>query len=279
MEKEELLISENQIAFDLESLVEELEDEESASLPEGFVVAKNHDYVEKEVLFVVVKERNFGVDLCGKTMLDWVMIAGGNCEKAIVEKSDNLFSSLRALNTDKPYIAVFYSNTPLLEKRAFHKLMDYFCKSNMSALALKKGYIFKTEFVRTHDALSSGKVYDLEDKSFYEVSSSAALAQASKYLYDKIKAFHLKNGVTMYGADTIFIDADVEIESSVVIYPHNVLKGQSYIGNNVTLEFGNYICDSIISDNSSLISSHVEKSKISEGSHIGPYEKFVNREG
>ena len=90
--------------------------------------------------------------------------------------------------------------------------MDYFCKNGMNALALSKGYVFKSEFVKNNDTFVSGKVMDFSQKAFYEVNNAKALARVSKYLYDKIRKFHLDNGVIMYGEESIFIDADVEIE-------------------------------------------------------------------
>ena len=86
MEKSDidLLVCENQIEFDFSSLECEAE-EESTLLPEGFLTARNHDWIEEEVLFIVVKEGNelgkesYNLDICGKKMIDWVLIAGNGC--------------------------------------------------------------------------------------------------------------------------------------------------------------------------------------------------------
>lgn len=287
MEREEdiLTMCENQLEFDFSSLENVNEEEESSLLPEGFLNARNHDWIDEEVLFIVVKEGNglgkesYNLDLCGKKMIDWVLIAGNGCEEKVINVPVDIFTSLKTIETKKPYMAVFYSSTPLLDKQTFYKVMDYFCKNGMNALALPKGYVFKTEFVKNNDTFVSGKVMDFSQKAFYVVDNARALSRVSKYLYDKIKKFHFDNGVIMYGEESIYIDADVEIESGAIIYSNNILKGQTYIGKNAILDANNIISDSIVTQNSYVISSYIEKSKVKEGSSIGPFEKLVNQEG
>ena len=78
------------------------------------------------------------------------------------------------------------------------------------------------------------------------------------------------------GEENIFIEADVQIESGVIIYPFNTLKGETYIGKNVTLESGNYIEDSVVLDGAFVVQSYLEKSKVPENKSVGPFEKFIN---
>ncbi len=288
MEKQELetLVCENQIEIDFDALENiDIEEEESSILPEGFVSAKNHDWIENEVLFVVVKSgseglgpQSYNLDLCGKKMLDWVLIAGSGCEQRIInEPQESILEAVKKLETDKAYIAVFFSDTPLLEKATFYKVMDYFSKNKMNALALSRGYVFKTEFVRASENFVSGKLMPFDEKAFLRVDNASTLSVVSKYLFDKIRNFHMKNGVVMYGGQTIFIDADVEIEVGTIIYPNNILKGQTYVGKNVMLEANNIINDSIIADDCLLVSCYVEKSKVQKGSSL-VFEKLVNSE-
>lgn len=280
MENEELTICENQIGFD-ELLEMGQEEEKSTILPEGLIVPKSYDWVDEEVLFVVAKVENalgkaYSFDLCGKDVIDWVRIVGNGCAQAEIEGSD-ILSSLKKMQTDKKYIAVFYADTPLLEKSLFHEIMDYFCQKGMNALALPRGYVFKTEYLKVAESLPA-TINDFDEMAFMAVDSAKNLAKISKHLYDKIRAYHVKNGVVMYGASTIFIDADVEIERGAIIYQNNIIRGQSYIGKDVVLEPNNIIIDSIIADNSCVCSSYIEKSKISVGKNIGPFEKVIGSE-
>lgn len=283
MEKEELMVCENQIGFDFDLLEETEEEEKSTILPEGFVISKNHDYVDEEVLFVVAKAENslgkaYERELCGKSVIEWVRIAGGGCEQMEIADNGNLIEVIKSIKTDKKYIAIFYADTPLVSKGLFHKIMDYFCKNGMNALALPRGYVFKKDYIVTMDRLVSTCPMDFDELAFTVVDNTKNIAKISKLLYDKIRAYHIRNGVIMYGNATIFIDADVEIEPGAVIYQNNILRGQSYIGKNAVLEPNNIISDSIIADNSVVISSYIEKSKVTTGKSVGPFEKLIGSE-
>ena len=82
----------------------------------------------------------------------------------------------------------------------------------------------------------------------------------------------------MFGVNTIFIDADVEIDSKVIIYPNNIIKGESIISSGTLLESGNYIENSIISNDCHLIGAHIENSKIASGKNIKAGSLIVNEE-
>lgn len=281
MDKEELIVCENQMEFNFDLLEQPQEEEKSTILPEGFVIPQNHDWIEEEVLFVIAKAENalgkaYEKELCGKSVIDWVRLAGGSCEQLeIVVNDDNLIETIKGIKTDKKYIALFYADTPLVEKTLFHRIMSYFCKNGMNALALPRGYVFKVDYVKTMDKLVSSCPMEFDERAFTVVDSARNLAQISKLLYDKIRSYHIRNGVIMYGGATIFIDADVEIEPGVTIYQNNIIRGQSYIGKNVVLEPNNVISDSIIAENACVLSSYIEKSKITAGKNIGPFEKLI----
>lgn len=289
MEKDtiDLEVCENQIEIDFAALeAQQTAEEESSILPEGFVVSKNNDWIDEEVLFIVIKKENedvchnlYNVDLCGKKMIDWVLLAGIGCEERVIaDPGENLIPVLQGLETDKRYIAVFYSDTPLLEKPLFHQIMNYFSKHTMNAMALPRGYVFETAYLRQIERFSAACPNDFDEMSFTVIDSAKVLSSVAKILYDKIRSFHLRNGVVMYGAGTIFIDADVEIERGVLIYPNNLLRGESYIGKNVILEANNIIQDSIIADGATVMASYIEKSKVGTGKSVGPFEKLVNTE-
>lgn len=287
----DLEISKNQIAIDFDALentelIEESAIEESSILPKQLVSAGSTEWIGEEVLFVVVKadNKNFAfdsanIDLCGKKMLDWVLIAGSGCESLVLaNEGEDLLKTLKSIKTDKKFIALFYSDTPLLDRGNFHAVMDFFTKSGMNVIALPRGYVFRRDFLGLLENINIPCVHEFDKLAFTVVDNTKKLSYASKILYDKIKNYHLKNGITMFGENTIFIDGDVEIESGTIIYPNNILKGQTYIGKNVVLESGNIIEDSIISDDCILQASYIEKSKISKNTAIGPFERVINED-
>ena len=285
MEKEDIgiMVAENQLSFDF-SEIEKQDEEESAIFTQTFIKAKNYDWIKDEVLFVAVKANHYEIakdfsnlDLCGKKMLDWVLMAGSDCETKIINDSEDIFASIRSLSTTKPIIAVFYSDTPLLDKITFNKICDYFSSRNMNFLQLSRGFVIKTDFIKNNTYFAQG-VNLYEDKNLLIVDNAKSLSYVSNSLYNKILAFHQKNGVIIFGQNTVFIDADVEIESGVIIYPNNVIQGQSIIGQGVVLQSGNIIRDSIITNGCTLKACFVENSKITSGTAIEPFSKIINEE-
>ena len=129
----DLEIAENQIAIDFENLKDEDVQEESLVLPKSLIKPVNYDWIKNEVLFVVVKANRRDVcpsfsslKLCGKTMTDWVLMASGGCQTMVINDCEDVVSKIRTIDTDKRIIALFYSDTPLLDKNGFYRIMDYF---------------------------------------------------------------------------------------------------------------------------------------------------------
>ena len=285
MEREDidLLVSENQIKIDFDSLTSANEEEESAIIPSALIKAVNYDWIKDEVLFVVVKAyhsfvKNLpNVELCGKRLLDWVLNAGSGCETRIIEDCEDIIGRVRNITTNKNIIAVFYSDTPLLDKGTFNKFCEYFSSHNMNFLRLSRGFIVKTEFLKNNFTLAQG-ASELDDKNLLVADSAKVLNLMSNSLFNRILNYHIKNGVIIYGQNTVFIDGDVEIEGGVIIYPNNVIKGQSIIGENAVIESGNVIKNSIISNDAVVRGSYIENSKISAGASIEPFSKIIGQE-
>lgn len=280
----DVLVLENQISFDFDEI--ELEEkEESLVLNETALKPQNFEWVKDDVLFVVVKAYNDEVfdnlptlNLCGKQMIDWVLLAGYGCQQVVIEDCEDILAKVKSIRTDKKIIAIFYSDTPLLDKSSFYKIMDQFVCKSRNFLALKRGYIVRTDFLRNNSTFMQGNIFDIENEALTICDSSKALSEIYKSLNNKILSFHIKNGVTMFGMNTIFIDADVEIDSKVIIYPNNIIKGESIISSGTILESGNYIDNSIISNDCVILGAHIENSKISAGKKITAGSLIQNQE-
>ena len=286
MEKFEndILVAENQISFDLDEF-ENQEKEDSISLSESVIKPLNNEWINEEVLFVVVNTNNTEVfdklsslDICGKKMIDWVLIAGHGCKQLVIEDCEDVLARVKSIQTDKNFIAIFYSDTPLFDKSAFYRIMNYFVSKSRNFLALKRGFVVRTDFLRNNSIFMQGNISDIESEALTIVDSSKKLSYVYRCLNDKILSFHAKNGVTLFGTNTIFIDADVEIDSKVVIYPNNIIKGESIISSGTILESGNYIQNSIISNNCQISGARIENSKIGEGKRIGAGSQIVSEE-
>ena len=110
------------------------------------------------------------------------------------------------------------------------------------------------------------------------IDDAQKISFAFKILQNRILQYHKQRGVVLFGENTIFVDADVEIEEGAVIFPNNIIKGESYVGKNAILESGNYILDTIICDEAFVQQSYLEKSKVEKGKVVGPFARLIKEE-
>ncbi|HCW72902.1 MAG TPA: bifunctional UDP-N-acetylglucosamine diphosphorylase/glucosamine-1-phosphate N-acetyltransferase GlmU, partial [Clostridiaceae bacterium] len=94
------------------------------------------------------------------------------------------------------------------------------------------------------------------------VNSRAQLAEAEVILRKRINLFHMENGVTLIDPSSTYIGADVEIENDTIIYPNNLIEGNTKIGKGVTLYPNSRILDSEIGDDVTITSSVILSSII-----------------
>ena len=67
------------------------------------------------------------------------------------------------------------------------------------------------------------------------VNSRVQLAEVEAILRKRINNKHLENGVTIIDPNTTYIGIDVEIGQDTIIYPGNVIEGNTVIGKNCML--------------------------------------------
>ena len=229
------------------------------------------------VLILDETETNSSIYLCGKKMLDWVRLATSGCEQQVLpcEKDEDVLSLVKPFVKDAEYVAVFYSDTPLLQKSTFLEIMNYFCANGMNFMKLPRGYIFQAEFLKNSKMLMQTNETKFGEEDFEKIDDARKISFAFKVLNQRILSYHKDNGVVLFGEDTIFVDADVEIEGGTVIYPNNIIKGQSYIGRGVILESGNYIIDSIVLDGAFICQSYIESGKVEQDKTVGPFARII----
>lgn len=229
-------------------LEEKIEEEESSLLSTSIMTAKSYDWVEKETIAIVMKRPLSSLQLCGKSMLDWVLIACGKMEKAVVDeiKEENFLSELKPYAESKKYIILLYSDTPLLEKKTLAQALDFFATKNLNAMILPRGFIFNAEFIMSAEEIFSPVRKTIAPEQFVVANNSNSISSCFEILSQRIREFHKANGVLLLGEGSIFIDADVEIGAGVIIEPFNVLKGTTVIEEECHLKSGNVIIDTLV---------------------------------
>jgi bifunctional UDP-N-acetylglucosamine pyrophosphorylase / glucosamine-1-phosphate N-acetyltransferase len=103
------------------------------------------------------------------------------------------------------------------------------------------------------------------------INSRVQLAEAENILRDRINTKHMVNGVTLIDPKSTYIGDDVEIGRDTVIYPNNVLEGNTKIGEGVLLYPNSRISNSIILNNVEIQSSVILDSTIGENTTVGPF--------
>jgi len=103
------------------------------------------------------------------------------------------------------------------------------------------------------------------------VNSRVQLAQAEEILKSRINIMHMENGVTLIDPKATYIGIDVEIGKDTIIYPNNILEGNTKIGSNCLIYQNSRIANSIIGDEVDIQSSVILNSSIGDNTTVGPF--------
>lgn len=103
------------------------------------------------------------------------------------------------------------------------------------------------------------------------VNDRLELAEADRIMRDRIRRFHMLNGVTLIDPPTVYIDADVTIGQDSVIGPNVTLAGKTRIGADARIGPGSVVRDSVIGDRCHVELSVVEEATLEDDVDCGPY--------
>lgn len=103
------------------------------------------------------------------------------------------------------------------------------------------------------------------------VNSRVQLAEAEEILRNRINLMHMDNGVTLIDPKATYIGVDVKIGKDTIIYPNNILEGNTEIGEKCVLYQNSRISNSVIGNNVDIQSSVILDSKVGENTTVGPF--------
>ena len=103
------------------------------------------------------------------------------------------------------------------------------------------------------------------------VNSRAQLAQVENELRKRINLKHLDNGVTLIDPSNTYIGVDVVIGKDTIIYPGNVIEGNTIIGEGCTLYPNSRINNSTIAENVEIQNSVILESAIGRNTTVEPF--------
>ena len=272
------------------SMEEEITTKEQSWVELDNIFARTREPLDSDVAVIILKihhpaflgsRKSFDYSLWGKTLTEWVSLAFDTCpilELEITQASDILYT-IKPYLSDKKYTAVFYADTPLLQRKNFLNIIDYVKTKRLNVCKLERGYVFVTDYLRTAEKIYSSTTANLDFKDdFLLVCDMDSLSKASAILKNRILKYHLEHGVQILDTNWTSIDADVVIGENVTIYPQNILQGKTIIGDNVVLQAGNTLINSQIGNNCQIMQSVIDRSKIRDGSIIEPFSYIKNGE-
>lgn len=125
------------------------------------------------------------------------------------------------------------------------------------------------EILKSHEGKVGG--FSIPFEETMGVNSRIQLSQAEKVMRSRINRKHMENGVTLIDPDNTYIGLDVQIENDTIIYPGNVLQGNTIIKRECILYPNSRIDNSVINENVTIQSSVILDSKIGCNTTVGPY--------
>ncbi|REK69218.1 bifunctional UDP-N-acetylglucosamine diphosphorylase/glucosamine-1-phosphate N-acetyltransferase GlmU [Paenibacillus paeoniae] len=103
------------------------------------------------------------------------------------------------------------------------------------------------------------------------VNDRVALAEAERYMRERINRKHLLNGVTIIDPANTYIEAGVQIGSDTILYPGTILRGATVIGEDCVIGPAADVVNTVIHNGASIKYSTAADSIIGEESAVGPY--------
>ena len=108
----------------------------------------------------------------------------------------------------------------------------------------------------------SVNAYTLKDNTeIYGINSKANLAEATKFLNQRIINKHLTNGITIIDPSATWISPETEIASDTVIYPSTYIEGKNKIGRNCKIGPFAHLRGGVILEDDVKIGNFVEVKK------------------
>jgi bifunctional UDP-N-acetylglucosamine pyrophosphorylase/glucosamine-1-phosphate N-acetyltransferase len=103
------------------------------------------------------------------------------------------------------------------------------------------------------------------------VNTRVQLAEVEQIMRHRINLFHMEQGVTIMDPNNTYIDSCVTIGEDTIVYPGNVLEGNTVIDEECILYPNNRIVNSNIGKGTCIQASVILDSQIGQGTNVGPY--------
>lgn len=135
-----------------------------------------------------------------------------------------------------------------------------------------QGEYYLTDIVRHIRALGGTvAAFTASEEECLGVNDRVQLWEASRLLFLRTAEKHMREGVTMLDASTVYIDPETEIGPDTIVYPGVILESRCRIGKNVTLYQGSRLSASTVGDGATVQNSVLIQAEVGPDSTVGPY--------
>lgn len=231
-----------------------------------------NDYSDFLVLVLKVKySQDFTkLDMFGLTGLDYILNSVNFCETKIVEYNleEDIIKTIKNNLNNKKYVAVVFSDTPLIKKHTFLEILDYFKFKSLCALKFNRGYVFDCEYLKSVEKVYNPQVQYFYEEDFVKVVDEKSFASTLEILKNRILNYHLNKGVIIKDINSTFIDAEVNIDKGVIIENNVNILGKTVIKQNSQIGVNTKIKNAIINENCFIENSIIENAIIKQNSNI-----------
>ena len=256
------------------TIEEEMKDIKLDIVPRTEFLLESDSFASRRVNYIVLAvdyesvntgKATYDIKLMGKSMLDWVKSACVNSPKVKKVKGQiNVVQEIKEFLDDNEWTVVLYSDTPLLTNDTVEKSLSFAESNRLNVCKLKRGYIFKTEYVKRIEDVYGVENCEINMDDFMIADDFMQISKVNAILKNRIIDFHLRNGVLIMDRNSTVIDSEVSMGRGTIVYPANYVYGTTEIGENVQLFSNNRILSSIIANNAQVENSTISSSVVGE---------------
>lgn len=142
--------------------------------------------------------------------------------------------------------------------------------------AQKEYYITDLIDLFNSNGLKVGAVIGDQDE-LQGINDRQQLAQATKWLKNKVNNDLMQQGVSIVDPDNTFISADAYIGKDSIVYPNVTIEGKCIIGERNIIEAGSYLKDVSIANDNVIKSSRITDSTMGSNNTLGPNSHLRNQ--
>lgn len=103
------------------------------------------------------------------------------------------------------------------------------------------------------------------------VNNRQELALVTQKMAERIRNYHMLQGVTLLDPASIFIEHDVIIGEDTIIYPHTILEKKTRIGKDCRIGPSTRLANTVVEDNAIIQYAVADNAVIGAGASVGPF--------